>query len=187
MAKPRKKTKKKPGAPAKPEAPAKMGRPSSFSDRLVERLLVLASEGATDAQMAKAAGVGLRTLMTWKGRHPDFQHALKDAKDVADALVEASLYRRATGYEHPAVKFFCHEGRVVSEKYTERYPPDTTAAIFWLKNRQPDRWRDTSRHEHTGKDGKPIETKQVSVLEVGAAVREALIDAGQTPPSEDFR
>jgi hypothetical protein len=26
--------------------------------------------------------------------------------------------------------------------YTERYPPDTAAAIFWLKNRQPKHWRD---------------------------------------------
>lgn len=128
--------------PSKQSESKKMGRPSLFSDRLVERLLAMATEGATDVQMAKAAGVGLSTFTAWKGRHEDFRDALKEAKNIADSFVEASLYRRATGYSHPAIKFFCHEGRVQSEKYIEHYPPDTTACIFWLKNRQPENWRD---------------------------------------------
>lgn len=134
-------------AKSKTEKP-KLGRPTEFNDRLVERLLVLAKDGATDAQLAKAAHVAVSTLKTWKGRHPDFQAALKDAKCVADDLVEASLFRRACGYSHRAIKFFCHEGTITWQKYTEHYPPDTTACIYWLKNRRPERWREQPKVEN---------------------------------------
>ncbi len=128
----------------------KMGRPSSFNDRLVERLLQMATQGATDAQMAKTAGVGYRTFMTWKAQYPDFQQALKQCKLIADELVEASLYQRATGYSHKAIKIFCTKGgEIVTERYIEHYPPDTTACIFWLKNRQPDKWRDVHKIDVT--------------------------------------
>jgi hypothetical protein len=138
------------------EAKRKPGRPSSFSDHLVENLLELAKTGATDEQLAAAANVSVATLNNWKGRHPSFLEALKKAKDVADLLVEASLYKRATGYSHKAVKFFCHMGVVIAEEYEEHYPPDTVACIFWLKNRSPERWRDKVQHEHTGDESKPI-------------------------------
>lgn len=130
--------------------PKKIGRPSSFSDKLAERLLVLATNGATEAQLAKAAGVSIVTLRAWKAAHPTFLVALKEAKDIADEIVEASLYRRATGYSHSAVKFFAHNGVVTSEKYVEHYPPDTTACIFWLKNRKPDQWRDLHKFNVEG-------------------------------------
>jgi hypothetical protein len=32
--------------------------------------------------------------------------------------------------------------------YTEHYPPDTTACIFWPKNRRRDKWRDKHEIEH---------------------------------------
>jgi len=123
-------------------AQRKGGRPTKFSDRMVERLLEMAKAGATDAEMAKAICVSRRTLQLWKGKHPEFMRALQEAKDVADEMVELSLYRRATGYSHPAIKIFCSGGEILTQKYVEHHPPDTTACIFWLKNRQPDRWRD---------------------------------------------
>lgn len=118
------------------------GRPSKFSDKLVLRVLELAKAGKTDAQIAKALGISLSTLKLWRATHDDFSAALKDAKDFADEIVEASLFSRANGFRHPAIKFFCHEGTVITERYTEIYPPDTVACIFWLKNRQPQRWRE---------------------------------------------
>jgi len=118
--------------------------------------------GATDAELAEAFRVGLSTLSMWKLRIPEFRDALK-AKAKADGKVTVSLYRRALGYSHPAVKIFA-DPKTGSEKvveYVEHYPPDTTACIFWLKNRQKEQWRD--RQEHTGQDGGPIEhaVKQV--------------------------
>jgi hypothetical protein len=42
------------------------------------------------------------------------------------------------------VKIFMPAGakKPVYAPYVEHVPPDTTAAIFWLKNRDPARWRD---------------------------------------------
>lgn len=56
--------------------------------------------------------------------------------------MEQSLFRRAMGYTHPATKFFQAGGSILREDYVEHYPPDATSMIFWLKNRQPDKWRD---------------------------------------------
>lgn len=63
----------------------------------------------------------------------------------------AALFQRAVGYSHPAVKFFFDKdaGRVVSQKYTEHYPPDTGACVMWLKNRQPKHWREGQGPEDT--------------------------------------
>ncbi len=55
------------------------------------------------------------------------------------------------GYSHEAVKIFCDkDGNITEAPYTERYPPDTAACIFWLKNRQPDKWKDKQDLEHSG-------------------------------------
>jgi len=72
---------------------------------------------------------------------------------VEETAVERSLYHRAVGYSHDAVKILTvarGDGRseVVQVPYVEHYPPDTTAAIFFLKNRRPDRWRDTQNIDH---------------------------------------
>jgi len=76
---------------------------------------------------------------------------LKRGKDKADTNVIESLYRRAIGYSHPEDKIFNNNGKALIVPTTKHYAPDTTAAIFWLKNRRPEEWRD--RQEITGKDG----------------------------------
>ena len=68
--------------------------------------------------------------------------AIKAGKEASDARVERSLYQRANGYSHPAVKaFMTRDGKIVEHHYIEHYPPDPTSMIWWLKNRRPDRWR----------------------------------------------
>jgi hypothetical protein len=59
--------------------------------------------------------------------------------------VKRSLYTRAVGYNYEAVKIFMPANREkpVYAKYIEHIPPDVTAGIFWLKNRDPQHWRDT--------------------------------------------
>lgn len=133
--------------------PKRRGRPSKFSERLALRILDLARQGKTEEQIADLVGISRGTLQNWKGAHPDFLIALKASRRVADELVEAALFERACGYRHPAVKFFydSESGAIVSQEYTEHYPPDTTACIFWLKNRNRKRWRDRQEKEHSGK------------------------------------
>ncbi len=126
----------------------KGGRPSGFTEPLANRILELAKKGMTDVQIASAIGVALSTLSNWKAAHPDFLEALKDSKSIADDLVRGALLSRALGYVHPAVKFFYDKDdkKVIVQGYAEYYPPDTTACIFWLKNRQPAQWRERSEH-----------------------------------------
>lgn len=124
------------------------GRPTKFKPEFVKQALMMARVGATDREVAESFEVDEATIYRWKHTKPEFCEALKVGKDVADDRVEQSLYRRALGYSHDAVKMHVVEGVVAVTPFVERYPPDTTAAIFWLKNRRPAEWRDKQEHEH---------------------------------------
>ena len=136
-----------------------MGRPSAFKSEYAEQALKLCRLGATDADMAGFFGVSEQTVNAWKTAHPAFLESLKEGKALADAEVADKLFRRATGYEHAAVKIVANAttGQEHIVHYTERYAPDTTAAIFWLKNRRPDLWRDKRDMEHSGPNGGPVQ------------------------------
>lgn len=111
----------------------------------------LAMLGRTDAEIAEALGVGVRTLYSWKGAHQEFRQALKDAKAIADAEVVDSLFAKACGKAKRTVRkkrqvLDSHGNKVeLIEETEETPPPDTTAIIYWLKNRQPELWRDVRK------------------------------------------
>jgi hypothetical protein len=144
------------------------GRPTEYDPAKLRQITMLAELGATDVEVAEFLEVDERTIYRWKLNFPEFCQALKLGKDAADDRVEKSLYRRALGYSHDAVKIVADAktGESLSVPYTEHYPPDTTACIFWLKNRRREQWRDKLDHELTGKDGGAIETKDVSDLDL---------------------
>lgn len=136
------------------------GRPTAYRAEYARQAKKLCLLGATDAELADFFEVSIRTIDGWKVRHGEFLQALKAGKDEADNRVERSLYQRATGYTHDAVKIFMPAGAKspVYAEYREHVPPDTTACIFWLKNRRREEWRDKIDHQHAGADGGPIET-----------------------------
>jgi hypothetical protein len=119
-----------------------MARPSKFKPEFITQAEKLCKLGATDLEIADFLEVDVRTLYRWKGENEAFCQALKAGKDVADERVERSLFARANGYEHDEVDIRVIGGEVVQTPIRKFYPPDTTAAIFWLKNRRPDNWRD---------------------------------------------
>lgn len=128
------------------------GRPSEFKEEFVEQARKLCELGATDDEMADFFGVHRVTLYRWKLEYPEFCNAIKSAKEIADERVERSLYQKATGYdvtEEEAVKVkreqYKEEVEVVEVR--KHVPADTTAAIFWLKNRRKDEWRDKQEVE----------------------------------------
>lgn len=133
-----------------PDEPNKGGRPSAFKPEYVQQAQALCKLGATDAELADFFGVSVRTIYSWQSRYNEFLQALKAGKDEADDRVERSLYHRAIGYEYDAVKIFNAQGEPLIVPYREKCPPDTTAAIFWLKNRRKEKWRDVQQHEHGG-------------------------------------
>ena len=120
------------------------GRPTKFKDKYVEQAQKLAALGATDEDLANFFEVSTVTIWRWQVAHPEFCNALKMGKDAADNRVERSLYHRAIGYSHDSVKIMQHQGSEILVPYKEHVPPDTTAAIFWLKNRRKEQWNDTS-------------------------------------------
>jgi len=125
------------------------GRPTKYKgEETCEKARGLCLKGATDEMLAIALDIDIATLYRWKNDFSEFCEVLKDSKSIHDVEVEASLAMAAKGFTGP------------DDKY---YPPNPTSAIFWLKNRQPARWRDKQEHEHTGKDGTPL----VPVLNIG--------------------
>jgi len=129
-----------------------MARPSQYRSEYADQALKLCRLGATDKDMADFFGVSEQTINAWKKAHPLFLESLKGGKEMADAEVADKLFKRATGYSHDAVKIFANAttGAEQIVPYVEHYPPDTTACIFWLKNRRPDLWRDKHDLEHSG-------------------------------------
>ena len=128
-------------------------------------VLQLALLGATEEEIAAAFGVSRRTITTWERKYPEFREAILEGRVVADAKVGQRLFERATGYEHVEDRIFQYEGTPVIVPTVKRYPPDTTAAIFWLKNRRPKDWRDRQQLEHSGPDGGPIPVTEVPASE----------------------
>jgi hypothetical protein len=157
---------------------AKVGRPSKFSAELCEQATKLAKLGATDKDIAEFFCVTESTIYLWQKEHPEFSEALKAGKEIADALVASKLFHRATGYEHPDVHISNYQGEIIKTEITKHYPPDTTACIFWLKNRQREKWRDKQDHEHTGKDGGPIQTQDLNDIEAARRIA-FLLAAGE--------
>lgn len=127
------------------------GRPSSYRTEFAPQAGKLCLLGATDQELADFFDVDERTINRWKQDHPEFCQSIKGGKMQADANVAEKLYQRASGYSHPDTHISNHQGTITVTPVTKHYPPDTTAAIFWLKNRQRNKWRDKQEVEHTGK------------------------------------
>ena len=122
----------------------KRGRPSNLTIHIKNVIINLAKEGKTVLQIGNMLGVSHKTVYNWMHSDPELLHAIKEARDLAAELVEASLFSRAIGFSHPATKMFYDKSRrkVIKAEYTQHFPPDPTSMIFWLKNRQPERWRE---------------------------------------------
>lgn len=151
-------------APSPPQTPKrKRGGQSRFTSQLAKRVYDLAVKGLTAEQISRDIGVSVHALNNWKGAQAHFAEAVKTGRRVADELVVASLFQRATGYSHPAVKvFYCKERGIVTHEYTEHYAPDTTACIFWLKNRMRSKWSDAT--EFHGSMAATIQTGEIEAL-----------------------
>lgn len=138
----------------KPTAKPKTGRPTSYKAEYAEEAKALTEAGATNIELAEYFGVSISTIWQWTIRNPEFSSALKKGKQVADERVERSLFERATGYSHPELDIRVIDGKIVKTEVIKHYPPDTTAAIFWMKNRQG--WRDKVDHNHGVDEGSPL-------------------------------
>ncbi len=118
-----------------------------------EGLLLLeawARDGLTDEQIAEKMGICTATLYNWKSKHLEILESLKKGKEVVDIKVENALLKRALGYSYTETTKERDKSTgelVVTKTVVKEVVPDTTAQIFWLKNRKPDAWRDKKEVE----------------------------------------
>lgn len=125
------------------------GRPSMLDAQTLRRVQRLSLLGVTDVEMADVLGISLSTLYNWQRTSPEFLHAQKRGKALADSQVAGRMYRDALN-------------------------GNTTAQIFWLKNRRRGEWRDVQSREISGPNGGPIQ----------AAIGTVIIDVAAMSPKQ---
>ena len=130
---------------------AKRGAKGKYREWLtpegLTRIKGWAMDGLSNDQIARNMGISKQTFYMWQKQFAEFSDSLKKSKDVADREVENSLYKSAMGFEYIEVKEIIEKGdngkeKKRIEKTKKLMKPDTTAGIFWLKNRKPKQWRD---------------------------------------------
>lgn len=130
------------------------GRPTKYNESFNEQVEKLSKLGATDAELADFLNIAESTLNDWKLDYPEFSESIKKGKILADSNVADRLYQRAMGFEHDSEEIKIADGEVVRVPVRKIYPPDSTAAIFWLKNRRSKEWREKQeidqKTEHSG-------------------------------------
>lgn len=156
------------------------GRPATYEDRFAAMAEAHCKLGATDADLADLFGVTVMAIKNWMSRHPEFGAAVRHGKaEVFDPKVERSLAQKALGYsvDVEEVKIL-QSGREVRYTIRKHYPPDTTACIFWLKNRNPQQWRDVQDHRHTGK----LELEKLTSEELLDMLKKEAVELGLSTP-----
>jgi hypothetical protein len=154
------------------------GRKTVYSPRLAVVARKCCERGMTDIEIADILGIGLATLYRWKLDYPAFSRVFKLGKEAADDRVERSLYSRAIGYDYVAEKPAMTRHGQKTMRYRQHIPPDTAAAVWYLKNRRPDRWRDAHRHEHVATPYDGIE----SAAELRALLTKQAVALGLIAP-----
>lgn len=134
-------------------------------------------QGLTDEQIAHNMDIAYSTFRVWKDRFPAIPAAQKKNKEVVDFEVENSLLKRALGYDYQEERVERSDKDGVKVIQTLKHvPPDTTAQIFWLKNRMKKQWKD-----------KPVEDAQTAALETAMRSLADIIEKpAQNRNIEDF-
>jgi hypothetical protein len=132
------------------------GRPTLYRSKFAEIARRMCAQGATRADLADRFGVTINTVVAWQLEHQEFSASCKQGRDAADQRVEQSFYERAVGYTYDSEKVLVVEGEVIRAPIKAHVPPDPRAAEFWLRNRRPDRWKDTKQLETRVSDDDPF-------------------------------
>jgi transposase-like protein len=126
----------------KPKESPKKGRPTKYNDEYLRQVQELAMIGFSDERIAKFLGTNRESFRQWKKKHPEFLGALQKGRTLATQKVVVSLFERAIGYSHPDSKVMQSEGRPIIVPIRKYYPPDYKCIAFWLKNKEPELWKD---------------------------------------------
>lgn len=136
-----------------------------------------ARDGLTDKQIANNLNISEDTFYEYKKKYSEFSESLKKGKEVVDYEVENALLKRALGYDYTETTTESRYNKekedyemVITKEVTKHVAPDTTAQIFWLKNRKADKWRDKQQIEHSGEINNPF--KDLSTEELRQLIKD---------------
>lgn len=150
------------------------------------RLQGWARDGLTDAQIAENIGINRATLYEWKNKYSSIADALKENKEIVDRIVENALYKAATGYDYQE-DVVTKSGEVI--RVTKHMPANTTAQIFWLKNRKRAEWRDKIDQEITGANGGAIQVQALTEADIDRRIAElrkvVVVDSNELKEKQD--
>lgn len=140
----------------KKKSSGKRGRNSKYLNAHNEIVYKLSLLGFDDAKIADSLSIDVATLNRWKKKHTEFCESIKRGKEIADGEVVQALFKSATGHKVSVKRIIEVDGKKVFGDVEEYYAPHPTSGIFWLKNRQKDKWRDKQHMEVTGKNGSAL-------------------------------
>lgn len=131
-----------------------MARPSKYETHVQPKLMLVeawARDGLTLEQIAGNLGVAVSSFCEYQNKYPELAEALKNGREVIDVMVENALLKAALGYDYTEEELNKITGEPIELRRVAH--PNTTALIFWLKNRRPKQWRDKQEIEHSGEAG----------------------------------
>ena len=164
----------------------KVGRPTKYKEEYNEQAYRYCLLGYTDKELGVAFEVNADTIYQWKNTYPKFSESISNGKDKADSLIVESLYKRAQGVIVTEERITSGGENDVITKITKELPPDTKAIEFWLKNRQPEKFRDKQEIKAEIKADVTVEQKTLKDLppEQLAMIKQAFLD-NQEPEDDE--
>ena len=133
------------------------GRPTVYNPENAEIARHCCRLGASNDTLAERFDVSPRTIDSWIATIPEFGDAVRQGRQIADDLVVAALYARATVLQRKTVKVVEGRGEPVTTTSTEHLPPDVRACMFWLRNRRAEEWREKCASADEHDDGRDLD------------------------------
>lgn len=125
----------------------------------------MSRDGLTDEQMAEKLGISARQLYRWYRDYPELRQSKEEGAETADYKVEDSLYKLACGHTvTDTEKIVTKDGTMRVKQIEREIPPNATAAVFWLKNRKPGKWRDVRQVDMQAEVANPFEGVTIDEL-----------------------
>lgn len=162
------------------------GRPTDYKKEYDDQVYKLCLLGATTDEIANFFEVTKQTILNWEQIHKSFFDAVRKGKIIADAEVAKSFHKRAVGYEYKETYFekidnklnleLTPDALITTDTYKKKIvvkelPADPGASLNWLKNRQPEKWRDKQDIEHSGNVGTYSLTKEERELRIQELIK----------------
>lgn len=135
---------------------ATIGAPEKYDPKFIPIAKALAAKGFIDIEICEVLGVSKATFINWKNRHPEFDQAVDEGKASIDTRVQNAMLQRALGYDYKSEKIVVLNRGHNDGSYYERVPitvhmpPDPGTCFNWLKNRDPEKWKDRVETNHSG-------------------------------------